>query len=422
MRRTLILCVLLTACGDAGSSGTARATASPTTTPCAATPCPGATAARSRAAAAPASSATTPALSGPWSSPVVSAGEPLPCPVASSRAGRPDRVLALPGGRTITLDAKGLVDTDGGNVTHTPLPTKDDVWKRALACAKDGTIAVGWVEDTGGEQSRLRLALRRPGQPLGAPVTIATVEDRYEGPTIEDAALAFAPDGRLLVVWPELKRVRALTIAATGSRGRTVTLGKASDSTVVAAEISRSGRAVVAWTTQDLGEERNQPHVIRAAFRAPGHTFAKARTVDSGGGVVDPEQYAHDPQSGLRLAVGDDGRALLQWGALSEPRRYHYDHPIRLASASPRGRFGHRRTLAGDGYPGDVAIRRDRTPLIVWYADKALRASVDLGADPTTLDTGKPFEAVSATFLSDGRAEVGWDAAAGHTIAVRSSP
>ena len=154
-----------------------------------------------------------------------------------------------------------------------------------------------------------------------------------------------------------------------------MTLGKASDSTVLGAEISRSGRAVVAWTTQDLGEERDQPHVIRAATREPGHVFARARTVDSGGGVVEQDQYAHDPRSGLRLAVGDDGRALLQWGALSETSKYHYDHPIRLASASPHGRFGHWRTLAAEGYPGDVALRRDGTPLAVWYADGP-RASV----------------------------------------------
>ena len=107
MRRTLILCVLLIGCGGVPAV----------------------------------------ASSEPWSSPVQSEGEPLPCPVASSRAGRPERVLALPGGRTTWLDAKGLVDTDGSKVTHTPLPSKDQVWKRSLACAKDGTIAVAWVED-----------------------------------------------------------------------------------------------------------------------------------------------------------------------------------------------------------------------------------------------------------------------------------
>ena len=54
--------------------------------------------------------------------------------------------------------------------------------------------------------------MRRPGAALGAPVTIVSGPDKYEGPVYEDVEVAFAPDGKLLLVWGELKRVRAVTL------------------------------------------------------------------------------------------------------------------------------------------------------------------------------------------------------------------
>ncbi len=207
----------------------------------------------------------------------------------------------------------------------------------------------------------LQLVLGHP------PVTLASVSDDLEAAEITDVQLAFAPDGELLVVWAEPKRIRAVTVSRADVVGKVVTLGKASDVSRLGAEIAANGRAVVAWTTQDGGEERNSPHVVRAVTRAHGKTFGRAQTIDGHGGV-DADQSLDDPRSAIRLAVAPNGRALLLWGTVAGVC-CHFTHPLRVASASATGRFGAFRDIAPSGVPGDVAIRSDGTQLVVWSAD-----------------------------------------------------
>ena len=387
MHRALMLCAVATVgCGgiDTPASPGRHAPAGATAAPAGAEP-PGAAAAHARASTAGlppsvATAAQSPAVPAPPGARKAT-NEPLPCPVASSRVGIATRTVLKPDGTQATFDQ--------------PDPEGPPGWPRAFACAKDGRIANAWTDED------FRLHLQLDGH-----TSILARDPREQELTM---ALAFDPHGALLVVWAETGRVRALMVSRSGRRGRAVTLGQASDSSVVGAEIADSGCAVVAWTTQDLGEERNQPHVVRAAFRAPGKTFARARVIDPGQGV-DPEQVGHDPQSTLRLAVAPDGRALLMWGALTKAER----HPVRLATASPTGRFGHIATLTPDGFPGDVALSKQGTPALIWRDGEQLLARV--GDAKITLDRDRSTNDYSAAW-PHGHAELGWSAPGGHLVA-----
>ena len=129
------------------------------------------------------------------------------------------------------------------------LPTQGEVWTRALACGRDGRLAAAWVEESAG-QSRVRVALRLPRRPMRPALTLARTPDSEEGADFSDATVAFAPDGELLIVWAQNRRIRAATLSRTGVRGRTVTVGKASGGSQVAAEYGANGRAVAAWSTR----------------------------------------------------------------------------------------------------------------------------------------------------------------------------
>ena len=321
--------------------------------------------------------------------------QPLACPASSSRAARADRPLELSRGTWVHWGADpGQLITNGRRST---VETHDFVSSRVAACDGHGRLALAWVEDREAEGSRLQLVLGH------APVTLASVGDDNEAEEITGVALAFAPNGELLVVWAEPKRVRAVTVSRADVVGKVVTLGPASDASRLGAEVAANGRAVVAWTTQDDGEERGTPHVIRAVTRARGKLFGRARTIDGHSGV-DADQPTDDPRSAIRLAVAPNGRALLLWGTVAGVC-CHFTHPLRIAAASATGGFGKFRDIAPQGVPGDVAIRSDGTQLVVWSADDAIHAA--LGSRVQTFPA--PGNKNRTATFAGARAIVGWE-------------
>ena len=304
------------------------------------------------------------------------------CPASSSRAGRVGRPLILAGG------------------SHVASST------RVLACGPRGLPAQAWVVDRGGTSRLLLLAGHGPT------ATIAVVEDRFDSPAISDVELVYAPDGRLLLVWAEPGRIRAQTVG-----GAPVTVGPASDLSQIAAETAADGRTVVAWTTQDAGLERGEPHVIRAAFRSRGGIFGRWQDVDAHADV-DPEQGTGDPRAAIRLAVAPNGRALLQWGTVRD-LGYTTRYPLRYALAGPHGRFGRFRQLASDGFPGDVAIRSDGSTLAAWRADGAVQVAYRRFGHPKAFAQGDATDNVAAAFLADGRPTVSWQDPGGYRTVTR---
>jgi hypothetical protein len=273
---------------------------------------------------------------------VIPRHKPQTCPVSSSRAPLPDRVLALGNDRFVTLKGDPLelddLAADGRVLARTPVPAHDLEYLLLFACGADGRLAVAWTEQRG-ERMTLRVALRAAGdRALGPAKTIATRPQVYDDPPISDAELAFAPDGELLVVYSMLQQVRAVTLSPDGELGSEVRLGHASQVADVVAEIAAGGRAVVAWSTIDSGEARDVHRHVYAATRAPGGLFAPAQLVHRARAVI-PDGVTTGEQAAIRLAVASDGRARLVWGAEAAG----YPHPryeTRTAQAPPRGPFG----------------------------------------------------------------------------------
>src|SRR4051812_40863844 len=137
----------------------------------------------------------------------------------------------------------------------------------------------------------LRAAVRSPGGRL-SPQTIARRAGAPErGGGISDAAAAFLPGGRLLVVFADRHEVLAKVVG-----GPLVRLGPAAGLTRVRVAVSRGGRVVVAWGTEDAGGPRHGPAPVYAPVRGRG----------AGGGTQRPGPAGRlgGPARGPRPAAG----------------------------------------------------------------------------------------------------------------------
>jgi hypothetical protein len=239
----------------------------------------------------------------------------------------------------------------------------------------------------------------------------------YDDPPISGVALAFAPDGAILVAYSVFHEVRAVIVPADGDPGAPFKLGPAFEVTQVAAEIAANGRAVIAWTTIDAGEERNEHRRIYAvtgrlgALRPP-QLVHRAAHLNAMAGTG-------EPGTELRLSVARNGRALLLWG-LDHPQQFSESYSLWVAQAGRTGAFGRARQLVANGVPGDVAIRSDGTALAVWTNSAGLRASVHApGGRFTTRESvvdGRPG-APRAAFVGV-RPRIEWEDA----FSVRAAP
>ena len=307
----LVVGLVFVGCGSGGSHRPpATATPTPERAEVAATPAP----------AGPA---------GPWSAPIEGHRMPLPCPVASSRAGWPSRVLDLGDHSYVKLWGRrprlASVDAQGHLYDQTPLGARKPSTVRALACWRGGRTGAAWTEYRGSGVYALRVALR----PDGAR-TVDVARAPYDQDGIGDVALAFTTDGSLLVVYSVHHGVRAVTVSASGAASEPVTLGPAFEITEVAAQVATSGRVVVAWTTIDAGEERNERRRVYAVMGrvgrlGPPQLVQRAPHLNS-------SAMTGQPGTALRLAVAPNGRALLMWG-LDRPEEHSDEYSVRVAEA-----------------------------------------------------------------------------------------
>jgi hypothetical protein len=217
--------------------------------------------------------------------------------------------------------------------------------------------------------------------------TIETLSRQLQPPSL---AVAVAPDGRIFVAYSVDGAVRGVFLPG----GRPFRLGPASEAASVAAEITRSGRAIVAWTTIDAGEERNERRRVYAVAGRDGR-FERARLVDRAKHL----NISEDSTSPIRLAVAPNGRALLMWATATtadvDDRR-----TVRIADAGRDGRFRRPRQLSKDGHVGDVAIRGDGRTLAVWTTYDALYANRELVVEGTIGDPRASF--------AGGRPRIEW--------------
>ena len=149
----------------------------------------------------------------------------------------------------------------------------------AMAVGPQGEIAIVWmayrrrrVRDAAGSACASRVApAERPLRPLAH----GGVRDRPTGDRDPSASPWRSEPGAIIVVAYSRRARPGASIARPHAPSRPP-LRPAADpraprrrSSTLAARASRTGRTVVAWATQDGGEEANEPSVVRAAVRAP---------------------------------------------------------------------------------------------------------------------------------------------------------
>ena len=223
-------------------------------------------------------------------------------------------------------------------------------------------VAVAWVELLSHERHRYRIAFSRGGRSFSRPQTLATTG--LPTRDSESIALAYGPRRELLAAYASARRkdgsrpVIAVRTRRLGHGfGRARILGERQPLTDLAAASSLKGRVVVAWGSQDSGEEAGHPWVVRAALRGPGRRFGRAAVLDPGG--------LRDRVPGeLAATMARDGTATLAWtNVRAGPTVAGF--PLRAATAPPGARFGAATELSSNGVVGGLAVDRGAT-LLTW--------------------------------------------------------
>jgi hypothetical protein len=159
---------------------------------------------------------------------------------------------------------------------------------------------------------------------------------------------------------------------------------------------------VVAWTTIDAGEERNERRGIYAVTGRVG-AFGPAQ-------LVDRARHLNDmgaTEVPVRLAVAPHGRAVLLWGTDTGDPEADWstdEYLVSMAQARPSGGFGPPRRLATAGLPGDVAIRDNGPAVAVWTTANGLRAYA--GDRPERVAEGRIADARAS--FHRGRPRIEW--------------
>jgi hypothetical protein len=273
---------------------------------------------------------------------------------------------------------------------------------------------------------RIRAAWRRAGAAFGRPVTLLVTQAlAYEHNGAVTAAIG--RDGRAVVVFADAREnpgrdrrvVLAWTRTARHGFGRTLAVGPHAGFARMATAVTERGRVIVAWGTQDGGEQADKPWIVRAATLAPrSHRFSVAQTLDPGGGVS-------PAVGGVVLAVAPHGRATVAWSAVRRTSGRDLAFPVTSATSDNAGRFGQATELAPSGAVGDVAVRADGAAIVTWAqgmiaGDSVLPNQAFAAVRPAGATSFAPTEAIADPDIaspptvafdpSSGRPTVAWAA------------
>jgi len=304
----------------------------------------------------------------------------------------------------------------------------------AMAAGPRGQIAIAWLafrgDETGSGQFRIRLALRRPDGRFETRAVAAGPADSTAGVGADTPTVAVAIGGQdVTVAYTVDGRIKARTLR--GRRfSRPQTLGPHSGVVELAARASRTGRTVVAWATQDGGEEANEPYVVRAAVRAAGAArFDPTQDLDLG------EANGERVPGRMRLAMAADGTAAVAWSN-ARGRYPNLTHPVLVSVAERSGGFLPNAELTTRGAARDVAVRDDGAAVVVWTDTRGFSSAPTsspqtfavLRAGPGQLfgqpeliatsspDSGLDRQAAAAYDPRTGRSTVIWTATGGSDV------
>ena len=297
----------------------------------------------------------------------------LPDDLAAGPAQAVGPLPTLPGARAIVV-MRRLLPRTARTSTTTPQDRTRLTWAvvrsdaslgpvRTLAVADCLTcqvrLAVNWLGEAiavwRDDRGMTRAAWRPAGGRFGAPVTIIG----RPGGQYPDFSAAIGVDGRALVV-DAGNVVRARVRTRNRGFGPVMPVGRGNESTDVTAAISNGGRSIVAWGSQDGGEEANKPWIVRAArLSRGGRRFSSTQTLDPGAGINRPEG---------RIALGftPGGKATVAWSSVATGGAGEFG--VMAAAAPTGGRFGAAQQLAPSGAVGAVSVRRDGAAVVVWSA------------------------------------------------------
>lgn len=223
---------------------------------------------------------------------------------------------------------------------------------RCLICQV--TLAVNWLGDAIAvwrEPGGTRASYRRRGGRFGTPGTVF----RGQNGQYPDLTVAMDGDGRALVV-DAGEVVRARMRGRDGRLRRVMRVGRGNGSVRASAAFSNGGQAIVAWGSQDGGEEANEPWVVCAArLRRGAGRFSVTQTLDAG-------SARNRPEGRIALAFTPGGRATAAWSSVGPRGTF----PVMAAAARNGGRFGQPQQLAPSGAVGAVAVRADGAAVVVW--------------------------------------------------------
>jgi hypothetical protein len=270
-----------------------------------------------------------------------------------------------------------------------------------------GSILTGWLEPT------VSLA-KRSGDGFGSP-TALNAADPFE----KAWASALDKDGNAIVLTVRkhkpLQRIRAILVAADGTRSATRTI---SDNTHSAAgpvlSVAPDGTAVAAWAWHDPAGWRAQ-----VAVRRPGQArFDRPQTVSPPAPKVGRSQT----RPRFEVAAGEGGRAVMTWqfgGSAEQP-----ESALHVRAAGTDGVFGADHEFTGAGGLADVGLAIAPSGAIqLAYLDEHFSggssslhvAQSTVGSPlsaPATLSTGgkgiSSGPQVASAFSADGSATVAW--------------
>lgn len=253
-------------------------------------------------------------------------------------------------------------------------------------------VAVAWVELLSRERHRYRIAFSRGGRAFSRPQALATTQ--LPTRDSESIALAYGPGRKLVAAYsagPHHPVVAVRTRRPGRGFGSQHVLGDRQPLTTLVAASNRIGRVVVAWGSQDSGEEADRPWIVRAALR-PGVSFGPAVVLDPGGA------RAFAPGA-LAATVSDDGIATVAWTNVSGPPGAE-TFPLRTATHIGGQPFGAATEVSPNGILGGLAVttrNHGDLQLLTWTAGGDVFAARRLGA----IGAFDPPERVSADALDD---------------------
>jgi hypothetical protein len=246
-----------------------------------------------------------------------------------------------------------VVSTTGRVLSTQRIASPRGAYAHAAARSPRGELALAWIENEARGGLVLKAYVRPSGGRFRRVYSLRLGQDSHPGAA--EVAAGYTRSGELVLAFTAQRRTdRVEAVIGRPGRWRRQVLGRHLG--IADISVASGPRVVVAWQTQDGGEEANRAAETRAALLEPGRrTFSRTQLFAVPGG---PERWAGE----IRAAVGDDGAAAVLWSHPGPDRR----QALTIATAPPRAPLGPAAVLDAGAAAGDLVFAPDGRLLAVW--------------------------------------------------------